>query len=157
MRRLIKIIAIVALAALIYSILPVIPLYLQKKAPMPTNDQIAEKLKANKDEPFSFIAFGDNHAGFIFDDSAFLKIISRINREGRFRKFKIDFVMGLGDIAFRKGTRWEYTIYNRLRSRVKFPVISAMGNHDDDRHGEHLFKEQIGKKNFRLRTVILTS
>ena len=54
----------------------------------------------------------------------------------------------LGDITFLKGTRWEYLIYNRLRAKIKFPVISLMGNHDDDRHGEHLFKEYVGRREF---------
>ncbi|MDD5174089.1 MAG: metallophosphoesterase, partial [Candidatus Omnitrophica bacterium] len=148
MRRLIKIIAIVILAVSAYSILPMIPLYLQKDAPLPTNDQIVEKLKSNKGEAFSFIVFGDNHAGFIFDDSAFLKIIRRMNREDRFKKFKIDFAANMGDVTFMKGSRWDYRIYNRLRSKIKFPVISLMGNHDDDRHGEHLFKELLGKREF---------
>ena len=148
MRRLITVICIILVVGIIYSILPVIFLYLQKDVPLYTNDQIAEKLKSNNGEAFSFIAFGDNHAGFIFDDSAFLKIIRRINREYRFKKFKIDFVANLGDITFLKGTRWEYLIYNRLRAKIKFPVISLMGNHDDDRHGEHLFKEYVGRREF---------
>ena len=148
MRRSIKIIAVMILAVSAYSILPVVSLYLHDTVPLPTNDQIAEKLKANKGEAFSFIAFGDNHAGFIFDDSAFLKIIRRMNREDRFRKFNIDFAANLGDVTFMKGSRWEYRIYNRLRSKIKFPVISVMGNHDDDRHGEHLFKELLGKREF---------
>ena len=59
MRRSIKIITIMILAVSVYSILPVVSLYLQKDVPLPTNDQIAEKLKANKGEAFSFIAFGD--------------------------------------------------------------------------------------------------
>jgi len=90
MRTSLKIIAIIVAAVLAYSILPVVFLYLQQDLPMPTNDQIADRLKRNKGEAFSFIVFGDNHAGFIFDDSAFLKIIGRINREDRFKKFNID-------------------------------------------------------------------
>ncbi|MFA5500358.1 MAG: metallophosphoesterase, partial [Candidatus Omnitrophota bacterium] len=46
------------------------------------------------------------------------------------------------------GTKWDYRIYNRLRAKIKWPVISLMGNHDDDRHGEHLFREYLGKKEF---------
>ena len=103
MRRRIKILAIIILAVSVYSVLPAVSLYLQKDVPLLTNDQIAEKLKANGGEAFSFIAFGDNHAGFIFDDSAFLKIIRRMNREDRFRKFRIDFAANLGDVTFMKG------------------------------------------------------
>jgi predicted phosphodiesterase len=97
---------------------------------------------------FSFIVFGDNHAGFIFDDSAFLKLIRSMNRENRFKKLNIDFAVNLGDIAFMKGTNWDYRIYDRLRSKIKWPLISLMGNHDDDKRGEHLFKERLGKAEF---------
>ncbi len=148
MKRLIKIIGVIVLIGIIYSLLPVAALYLQKDVNGPTNEQIAEKLKNNKGDVFSFIAFGDNHAGFIFDDSAFLKLIRRMNREERFKKLKIDFVVNLGDISFIKGTRWDYRIYNRLRAKIKWPVISLMGNHDDGTRGEHLFKEYLGKREF---------
>ncbi|MDP3790333.1 MAG: metallophosphoesterase [Candidatus Omnitrophota bacterium] len=146
MRYLIKIIIITILAALIYSILPIIPLYLQKDVVLPTNDQIVQMLKANKGEVFSFIAFGDNHAGFIFDDSAFLKLIRRINRENRFKKLNIDFMVNLGDISFIKGTEWDYRLYNRLRAKIKWPVISLMGNHDDEKGSDRRFKKYLGKK-----------
>lgn len=145
---LVKIILLIIIIGVIYSLIPVAALYLGKDTAGLTNEQIADKLQNNKGSHFSFIVFGDNHAGFIFDDSAFLKLINRMNREDRFRKASIDFVVNLGDIAFIKGTRWDYQIYNRLRSKIKWPVISLMGNHDDDRHGEHLFKEYLGKKEF---------
>ncbi|MDP2928843.1 MAG: metallophosphoesterase [Candidatus Omnitrophota bacterium] len=148
MRRLITIVCIITLVGIICSILPVIFLYLQKDTSLYTNDQIVEKLKSNNGEAFSFIAFGDNHAGFIFDDSAFLKIIRHINREYRFKKFKIDFAVNLGDVTFMKGTKWDYLVYNRLRAKIKFPVISLMGNHDDDKNGEHLFREYLGRREF---------
>lgn len=148
MRIILKIIGLILIIGLIASLLPVAALYLQKDVTGPPNEQIVEKLKDNKGDVFSILVFGDNHAGFIFDDSAFLKLIRRMNREDRFRKLKIDFVANLGDISFMKGTRWDYRIYNRLRSKIKWPVISLMGNHDDDRHGEHLFKEYLGKREF---------
>ncbi|MDO8535652.1 MAG: metallophosphoesterase [Candidatus Omnitrophota bacterium] len=148
MRRLIKIIFLAILAVSLYSILPVISLYLGKDVVMSTNDQMADKIKANKGDAFSFIVFGDNHAGFIFDDSAFLKIIRRMNREDRFRKFKIDFAANLGDIAFIKGTEWDYRLYNRLRRKIKWPVISLMGNHDDEKGSDRRFRKYLGKKEF---------
>lgn len=148
MRIILKIIGLILIIGLIASLLPVAALYLQKDVTGPPNEQIVEKLKDNKGDVFSILVFGDNHAGFIFDDSAFLKLIRRMNREDRFRKLKIDFVANLGDVSFMKGTRWDYRIYNRLRSKIKWPVISLMGNHDDDRHGEHLFKEYLGKREF---------
>ena len=127
--------------------MPVVSLYLAKDVSGPTNEQVVEKLEENKGNCFKFIVFGDNHGGFIFDDSAFLKLINRMNREDRFRKFNIDFAVNLGDVCFMKGTKWDFSIYNRLRSKIKWPVISIMGNHDDKR-GEHLFKEYLGKKEF---------
>ena len=148
MRQFLKITGIILFIGIVYSLIPVAALYLQKDAAGPTNEQIAEKLKGNKGNIFSFIVFGDNHAGFIFDDSAFLKVIHGINRENRFKKLNIDFAANLGDVAFMKGSRWDYRIYNRLRAKIKWPVISLMGNHDDDRHGESLFRENFGKKEF---------
>jgi predicted phosphodiesterase len=148
MKIFLKILGLILIIGIIASLIPVFALYLQKDVTGPTNDQIMEKLKDNKGNVFAFIVFGDNHAGFIFDDSAFLKIIRNMNRENRFRKLNMDFVVNLGDIAFIKGTKWDYRIYNRLRAKIKWPVISLMGNHDDDRHGEHLFREYLGKKEF---------
>ena len=148
MKKVLNIIILIAIIGIAYSLIPVAALYLGKNVPGPTNEQVANTLKNNKGNVFSFIVFGDNHAGFIFDDSAFLKIIHRMNRENRFKKLNMDFVVNLGDVAFMKGTAWDYRIYDRLRAKIRWPVISLMGNHDDDAHGEHLFKENLGKKEF---------
>lgn len=148
MKIFLKILGLILIIGIISSLIPVASLYLQKDVAGPTNDQVVDKLKNNKGNVFSFIVFGDNHAGFIFDDSTFLKLIRSMNRENRFRKLNIDFAVNLGDIAFIKGTKWDYRIYNRLRAKIKWPVISLMGNHDDDKHGEHLFQEYLGKKEF---------
>lgn len=149
MKKTLRLVILMLIIGMICSLIPATALYLQggTKTPLPANEQIAEKLKNNKGGVFSFIVFGDNHAGFIFDDSAFLKIIRRMNRENRFKKLNMDFVVNLGDVCFIAGTRWDYLIYDRLRAKIKWPVISLMGNHDDE-HGEHLFKEYLGKKEF---------
>ena len=115
----------------VYSLIPVVGLYCQKDPPIVTNADAIEKIKNNKGGYFQFIVFGDNHAGLILDDSAALKEIRSMNREGRFRKVPIDFVMSSGDITFR-GSPLDYRIFNRLRSRITMPVICAAGNHDDD-------------------------
>ena len=86
MKKILKIIAILVLAAAVYSFIPVVGLYLEKDPAPYTNDQAAEKLKNNKGDYFEFIVLGDNHAGFIFNDSMTLKLIRSINREGRFKK-----------------------------------------------------------------------
>jgi Icc protein len=147
MKKVLRILILLIIIGIAYSLIPVAALYLGKDVPGSTNEQVVEKLKDNKGNVFSFIVFGDNHAGFIFDDSSFLKLIHRMNRENRFKKLNIDFITNLGDVCFIAGTRWDYRIYNRLKSKIKWPVISLMGNHDDE-HGEHLFKEYLGKREF---------
>ncbi len=144
MKRVARITLIVVLILTVYSMAPVFSLYL-KSDPVPyTNEQAAEKLKNNKGEHFAFIVFGDCHSGFIFDDSATLKLIWHMNREDRFKKIPIDFAASSGDISFR-GSEWDYRIYNRIRSLIKWPVISAIGNHDTDKDGLVFFKKYIGR------------
>jgi len=144
MKKVITIIIALILAAAVYSFVPVVGLYLQKDPVPYSNAQAVEKLKQNKGEHFEFIVFSDNHAGLIFNDSATLKITRSINREGRFRKVPIDFTAVSGDVTFR-GSSWDYRTYNKIRSRVKMPVISAVGNHDDDQGGAKLFKKYVGQ------------
>ena len=143
MKKILKIIGLVVLAAAIYSFIPVAGLYLEKDPAPYTNDEAAGKLKANKGDYFEFIVLGDNHAGFILNDSMTLKIIRSINRESRFKKVPIDLAVISGDVTFR-GSAWDYRIYNKIRARIKLPVISAVGNHDDDQGGAMLFKKYAG-------------
>ena len=148
MKIIIRIIGAILLIGVIASLVPVIALYLSPDVPGLKNEEIISRLKDNKGERFAFIVFGDNHGGFVFDDSSFLKLIGRMNREDRFHKLTIDFVVNLGDVCFQSGKEWDYRVYNRMRSRIKWPVISIMGNHDDDKSDERLFKKYIGKKEF---------
>ena len=148
MKRFVKIAVIVILALSIYSLTPVAFLYLKKHTRQPSNAETIETLKVNKGEYFGFIVFGDNHAGFMFDDSAFLKIIRNMNREDRYKKLPIDFVMSLGDVTFSKGLESDYRTYDKLRSMIKWPVLSAMGNHDYQKGGWRLFRSHIGKQEF---------
>lgn len=144
-----KIILLLVLALFVYSLMPVLGLYIQKSPGYYTNKQAVEKLRDKKGDYFEFIVVGDNHGGFIFTDSAALKLIRNMNREDRFKKVPIDFVANLGDVTFQKGTEWDYKTYNKLRSRIKWPVISAAGNHDDDeRQYLTLFKKYVGEKEF---------
>ncbi|MDD5428469.1 MAG: metallophosphoesterase [Candidatus Omnitrophica bacterium] len=147
MKKILRIIAIIILAASIYSLVPVLWLYVSKDPAPYTNKQAVEKLKDNKGDYFEFIVFGDNHSGLIFDDSATLKIVRSINREDRFRKIPIDLAIIAGDVSFR-GSRWDYRTYNKIKSMIKMPVISAMGNHDDDKDDGTLFKKYAGEKEF---------
>lgn len=147
MKRIIKAVTIIISFITIYSLIPVIFLYLKKDSVPYTNGQAVERLNGNRGEHFEFIVLGDNHAGLIFNDSAALKLIRHINREDRFKKVPIDFTMVAGDVTNR-GSLWDYRIYNKLRSLIKWPVISAIGNHDDDRSGERYFAQYCGGKEF---------
>jgi len=147
MKKITKIFIAIIAAAAIWSAAPLVPFYISKDILPPTNETAMEKLKNNEGEYFEFIMFGDNHAGLFFDDSATLKIIARMNREDRFKKVPIDFVMSSGDVTFR-GTEWDYRAYNKIRARVKWPVITAFGNHDDDNAGAPRFKEYAGARDF---------
>ena len=142
-----RILALIILAAVVCSLIPALWLYV-KRSPSPyTNEQAIEKLKDNKGEYFAFVVLGDNHSGLIFNDSATLKLIRHINREDRFKKIPIDFVGISGDVTCR-GTGWDYRIYNKVRALIKRPVISAIGNHDEDNNGRGLFGKYAGKNEF---------
>ena len=144
MKRILKILGLIVLAAAVYSFIPVVGFYLQKDPAPYTNEQAVERLKNNKGDYFEFVVLGDDHAGFIYNDSMTLKMVRSINREGRFKKIPIDFAMISGDVTFR-GSTWDYRIYNKMRSRIKMPVISVVGNHDDDKGGAALFKKYAGE------------
>lgn len=147
MKKIVTIIIALVLAAAVYSFVPVVGLYLQKDPVPYTNAQVAEKLALNKGSYFEFIVTSDNHAGLILDDSATLKLIRSINHERRFKKIPIDFLAIAGDITYR-GSKWDYAIFNRIRSRSKYPVISAIGNHDEDKDDGTLFRKYVGEKDF---------
>lgn len=147
MKRAMKILVIIIAASAIYSVYPLISLYIASDPVPVTNRDAIIKLNDNKGGHFEFIVLGDNHAGLPFNDSSFLKMIRHINREDRFKKAPIDFVMISGDITDR-GSAWDYKAYNKLRSLIKWPVISAVGNHDNDNEGEARFKKYVGDTEF---------
>lgn len=147
MRKTLKIFAVAMAALAVYSLIPVIWLYLGKAPAVYTNKEAIARLTDNTGDHFAFIVLGDNHAGLLFNDSATLKLIRNINREDRFKKIPIDFVVVLGDVTFR-GSGWDYGVYNRLRSSIKMPVISTIGNHDDHNDGIQIFKKYIGEPEF---------
>jgi len=139
-----KIVVFVFLAMVVYSFLPLIPFWLMNgKGISGNNAASVEELKNNEGNYFSFIVFGDNHAGLIFNDAATLKEIWHMNREDRFRKVPIDFVLSVGDVTL-DGKRSHFKAYKKMQKLIKFPVIAAIGNHDD---GE-LFEEFCGEKEF---------
>ncbi len=131
-------------AAVVYSFLPLIPFYFMRGAdPADNNSANAEKLSHNRGTYFSFIVSSDIHAGLAFTDAASLKEIWHINREDRFRKIPTDFVLTTGDITL-DGTRRQFLAYKKIQELIKFPVISAIGNHDNPR----FFDEFCGENEF---------
>ena len=136
----------------VLSALPVILFYFRKPPDnYLKNSEIINKLKNNEKPYFSFIIISDTSAGFFMNEAATLKIISKINREDRFHKVPIDFIANIGDITFR-GRPSHYRNYIKLMRLLRFPVISIIGNHDDDyplRNKENaLFDKYCGKKDF---------
>ncbi|KJJ85979.1 metallophosphoesterase [Candidatus Omnitrophus magneticus] len=142
--KLIKIILFVAIAAIIYSFLPMIKFMTIPAASKEDNNQSnIEKLKNNQGAYFSFIIFGDNHAGFSINDASTIKEIWHMNREDRFRKIPIDFVLSVGDVSL-NGARKHFEAFKKLQKLIKYPVIAAIGNHDSSL----LFNEYCGIKEF---------
>jgi len=130
--------------AVIYSFLPLFPFWFMQGAGKNDNNQAnVAKLEENKGAYFSFIVFGDNHSGLIFNDAATLKEIWHINREDRFRKVPIDFVLNVGDVTL-DGKEAHFKAYKKMQELIKWPVIAAIGNHDD----RELFDEYCGEKEF---------
>lgn len=149
MKKSLIVISLLITGLALYSLAPVCVLYLKSDPAPYSNEESIDRLKKNDGHYFKFIATGDIHAGLIYDDSAALKEIRSMNREDRFKdKIPVDFVIVAGDVTFR-GTPWHYRVFNRLRSMIKYPVICAIGNHDDDSaEGLKLFEKYIGKSEF---------
>ena len=139
-----KILLSVFLVMVIYSFLPMVRFWVMEGAPMAENNQTnAEKLKANEGVYFSFIVFGDNHSGLIFNDSAAMKEVWHMNREDRFRKVPIDFVLSAGDVTL-DGEDSHFRAYKKIQKLIKYPLISAIGNHDNLER----FREYCGSEEF---------
>lgn len=129
---------------IIYSFLPLIPFWVMDGSSLNDNNEKASKLLSeNKGAYFSFIVWGDSHAGFIFDDSAALKEIWHMNREDRFRKVPIDFVISPGDISL-DGREEHFTAFKKFQKLIKYPVLAGCGNHDS----KDLFKRFLGEGQF---------
>lgn len=139
-----KTLILLFIAAVVYSFLPLIHFWIMDGAGLSDNNQSNVKmLEDNKGAYFSFIVLGDNHSGLIFNDAATLKEIWHINREDRFRKVPVDLVLFAGDITL-DGKRSHYEDYKKIQKLIKFPVIAAIGNHDN----RELFQEFCGEKQF---------
>ncbi|MBD3296771.1 MAG: hypothetical protein GF392_05330 [Candidatus Omnitrophica bacterium] len=144
-RIIIKWVVVIAVVAVIYSLLPLAHLiWFTEPAPRGDNNQYnTERLSRNKGDYFSFIVSGDNHAGLIFNDAATLKQIWHMNREDRFQKVPIDFVLSVGDVTL-DGAESHFVAFKKLQTLIKYPVVAAIGNHDD----RELFEKYCGEREF---------
>ncbi len=139
-----KIIRNLIILVVVFSFLPLIPFWLMQGAGKSDNNAAnVEKIQGNKGAYFSFIIFGDNHAGLIFNDAATLKEIWHMNREDRFRKVPIDFVLNVGDVALDK-KRSHFVAYKKIQRLIKYPLITTIGNHDSRK----FFDEFCGEREF---------
>ncbi|MFC1570790.1 metallophosphoesterase family protein [Candidatus Omnitrophota bacterium] len=139
-----KIILIVVVAAVVYSFLPMIYFWMTEEAPMSDNNQAnIDKLKENEGSYFSFIVFGDSHNGLIFNDAASMKLVWHMNREDRFRKVPIDFVLSTGDVSL-DDKESHIKAWKKLQTLIKYPVIAGIGNHDK----LEFFNEYCGEEEF---------
>lgn len=142
--KIVKLLIIVFLVMVVYSFLPLVHFWLMEGAPLSDNNELnVDKLKGNEGAFFSFIVMGDMHSGLIFNDAATLKEIWHINREDRFRKVPIDFVLSVGDIALDEEEP-HFKAFKKMQKLIKYPMITAIGNHDD----RVLFEKYYGTKEF---------
>jgi predicted phosphodiesterase len=109
------------------------------------NQSNIEKLKNNENAVFSFIVFGDNHAGLFFHDATTLKLISHMNGEDRSGKIPIDFVLNTGDVTL-SGKPSQFLVFKKEQKLIKYPLFAAVGNHEN-RENE-LFEKYLGKTEF---------
>jgi len=139
-----KILTLIIAAILIYSFLPLFYFWATPPTLNSDNNQTnIEKLKNNNGDYFSFIVFGDSHNGLFTNDASTLKLIWNMNREDRFRKVPIDFVLHTGDVSL-NGSDRDFRAWKKIQHLIKYPVIAAIGNHDDRK----LFKEYCGDGQF---------
>ena len=152
MKKFFKWLIIVFIAVNLYSLIPIIAFYFKAAPPITeTNETATGRLEKNKDPYFSFIVTSDTGSGFFMNEATTLKVASRINREDRFKKIPIDFVMNVGDVTFR-GREAHYKNYTKIKKIIKFPIIDAIGNHDPASTGGKkdisLFNKYCGKEEF---------
>src|SRR4030042_971835 len=113
-KRFLKWLIAIFVAINVYSLIPIASFYLKKSSPVKmVNGMVVEKLKGNTDPYFSFIVISDTGSGLFLNEASTLKLVSRINREDRFKKIPIDFVINVGDVTFR-GRESHYENYMKI-------------------------------------------
>lgn len=108
------------------------------------NQSNIEKLKNNENAVFSFIVFGDNHAGLFLHDAVTLKLISHMNRENT-KQIPIDFVLNTGDVTL-SGKPSQFLVFKKEQKLINCPLFAVVGNHEN-RENE-VFEKYLGKTEF---------
>ena len=135
---------LLGIIVVVYSLLPLISFQFVRPAEKSNNNQAnVERLKKNEGSYFSFIVLGDSHNGLFTNDASTLKLIWHMNKEDRFRKVPIDFVLHTGDVSL-NGSDRDFRAWKKIQRLIKYPVIAAIGNHDDRK----LFEEYCGERQF---------
>jgi len=139
-----KTVLIIFTVAVVWSFLPMVHFWLAQPAPASDNNQAnIDKLKDNKGAYFSFIVFGDSHNGLIFNDASSMKLVWHMNREDRFRKVPVDFVLSAGDVSL-NDKESHILAWKKLQALIKYPVVAAIGNHDK----KEFFNKYCGEEEF---------
>jgi predicted phosphodiesterase len=138
---------VVLVAFVFFYSIPIVSFWLfGVPAQMSENNQSnIEKLKDNENAIFSFLVFGDNHAGLFFHDVTALKLISRMNEEDRSKKIPVDFVLDTGDVTL-SGKPSQFLAFKKEQKLIKYPLFAAFGNHENREH--ELFEKYLGKAEY---------
>lgn len=143
-RRFPKVLLMIFSALVIYSLLPLVSfLFVNPSSSTDNNALNIKKIETNRGQYFSFIVFGDSHNGLFTNDASTVKLLWHMNREDRFKKVPIDFVLSVGDVSL-DGSRHDFKAWKKMQALIKYPVITAIGNHDN----RELFKEYCGDNQF---------
>lgn len=89
-------------------------------------------------KPFRIALIADTHTEYDF----FLDFVKLINEMDN-----IDFIINNGDVTL-SGLSKEFKWYHDIVSRIKYPVVTVVGNHDYLSNGSEVYKTMFGETNF---------
>jgi 3',5'-cyclic-AMP phosphodiesterase len=89
-------------------------------------------------DTLKFVVFSDSHS--YYDE--LLDAVKSINKQGN-----IQFVVCCGDVT-ESGLAQEYTWYNDISKKIRYPLITTIGNHDYLSNGSIIYSQMFGPTNF---------
>jgi len=109
------------------------------KAPRNLNAEAIHKIlkKIDNEQNFSFVVLGDSQRRF----KTFRKVVKEA------LKHKPDFIINTGDMTG-SGKYHQYVEFINELKKIDAPVISIIGNHDDNNLGAQCFAHIFGPHNF---------